>query len=73
MKLNESKNFKTLPSSAKKIKEIRQITGLSQVKFSEKYDIKKSTLETWERGTRTPSSNFLNLLELKVKIDYNQK
>ncbi|MDO5391054.1 MAG: hypothetical protein Q4F24_08225 [Eubacteriales bacterium] len=34
--------------------EIRQMTGLSQVRFSYSYGIKRRTLESWEAGLRTP-------------------
>lgn len=52
-----------------KIKEIRKLTGLSQVKFSERYEIPRRTLEDWERGVSNPPAYVLNLLEFKVKYD----
>lgn len=52
-----------------KIKEIRALTGLSQVKFANAYGIPVSTLENWERGTRSCPDYVLDLLEFKVKTD----
>lgn len=52
-----------------KIKEIRALTGLSQVKFANAYGIPVPTLENWERGTRSCPGYVLDLLEFKVKYD----
>lgn len=49
------------------IKEIRELSGLSQSKFSEKYKIPKRTLEDWERGKNNPAPYLLSLLEKAVK------
>lgn len=51
------------------IKEIRQLTNLSQPKFCEKYGIPLATLRKWEQGHRTCSSYVAELLEFKVKED----
>ena len=58
--------------SFEKIKEIRNKTSLSQVKFSEKYGIPVRTLEDWERGKSTPPSYVLNLLEFRVNFDLSK-
>ena len=53
------------------IKELRQITGLSQKAFGEKYHIPKRSIENWEGGQRKPSETILYLLERVVREDYN--
>lgn len=52
-----------------RIKDIRNLTGLSQPKFSEKYNIPLPTLRHWERGDRECPQYVLDLLEFKVKSD----
>lgn len=52
------------------IKELRQITGLSQRAFGEKYHIPTRTVENWESGSRKPSETILYLLERAVREDY---
>lgn len=51
------------------IKEIRVLTGLSQVKFCEKYHIPLNTFARWEQGKREPPDYLVELLEFKVKED----
>ena len=51
------------------IKEIRGLTGLSQVKFAERYGIPRRTIEGWEAGERTPPDYVIELLERAVKDD----
>lgn len=51
------------------IKGIRKTSGLSQRKFGEKYGIPVSTIEAWERGTRTPAPYVLALLAFRVAYD----
>ena len=51
------------------VKEIRALTGLSQVKFCEQYKIPRRTLEDWETGKNTPQEYLSDLLEFKVKAD----
>lgn len=55
------------------VKELRQLTGLSQKAFGEKYHIPKRTVENWESGQRNPSETIIYLLERAVKEDYNMK
>lgn len=52
-----------------KIKEIRALIGLSQVKFCEMYHIPLNTLTRWEQGKREPPGYLVELLEFKVKED----
>ncbi len=54
------------------IKEIRQLTNLSQQKFCEKYNIPLPTLRKWEQGNREPPGYVLELLEFKVKEDFGK-
>ena len=51
------------------IKEIRNITGMSQQMFAEKYGIPKRTIENWESGKTKPTDYILNMLERIVMED----
>ena len=51
------------------IKEIRQLSGLSQAKFSEKYGIPKRTVESWEMGERNCPEYLIKLLRRVVEED----
>lgn len=53
-----------------KVKDIRDLTGLSQIKFCEKYKIPRRTLEDWESGKSKPTEYLIELLEFKVRYDY---
>lgn len=53
-------------------KEIREISGLSRVDFSKKYNIPLRTLENWDSGIRIPPDYVLNLLERVVRIDFEK-
>lgn len=48
-------------------KAIRKKTGLSQVKFSEKYGIALQTLRQWESGRRNPVGPAATLLRVIAK------
>lgn len=54
------------------IKEIRALTGLSQKKFAEKYELNYRTLQNWEGGTNRPPKGFEKLL-LRAVIDDQEK
>lgn len=56
-----------------RIKEIRKLTGLTQVKFSERYGIPRRTLEHWERDLNKPPEYVLDLLEFKVRYDEKEE
>ena len=56
--------------SREKMKEIRTLTGLSQVKFGKKYGIPRRSIENWESGTTERPGYWLNLLERVVREDY---
>ena len=51
------------------IKEIRTLTGLSQAKFSKKYNIPQRTIESWEAGNRHCPDYVIELLEYRVRAD----
>jgi transcriptional regulator with XRE-family HTH domain len=52
------------------VKELRQISGLSQAAFGEKYHIPVRTVENWEGGVRKPSDTILYLLDRMVREDF---
>ena len=52
------------------IKELRELTGLTQAGFSEKYGIPKRSIENWEGEKREPPTYLIKLLERVVKLDY---
>lgn len=47
---------------AETVKELRQITGLSQVAFADRYNIPRRTIENWESGQTTPPPYVLAML-----------
>ena len=53
------------------ITRIRNLTGLSQSHFSEKYHIPLNTFARWEQGKREPPDYLVELLEFKVREDLN--
>ena len=52
------------------IKQIRELTGLSQRAFSTIYKIPKRTLEDWETKKHLPPEYVIYLLERAVKEDF---
>lgn len=54
------------------IKEMRELLGVSQDKFSLMYEIPKRTIENWEQGKRQCPQYVLSLLERAVKEDSNK-
>ena len=55
------------------IKELRNITGLSQSQFAKKYHIGIRKLQSWEQGVRNESEGVNYLLERAVRSDYPDK
>lgn len=53
------------------IKELRQMTGLSQKAFSEKYGIPQRSIENWESETnsRKPTEYLIELLEYRIRTE----
>lgn len=52
------------------MKEIRELSGLTQAAFAAKYEIPLRTLQSWESGEREPAAYILKMLERIVKEDY---
>ncbi len=60
------------------VKQIRQVTGLTQKEFSSRYDIPMKTLQNWEACKDSPSHracpNYVEkLLEKAVRTDFPEK
>ena len=55
-----------------KIKELRNRTGLSQDKFSERFNIPASTLREWEQGKRIPPIYVVEMLEKIINLEFNK-
>ncbi|EDV5226929.1 DNA-binding transcriptional regulator [Salmonella enterica subsp. enterica] len=53
---------RTFHIDARKIKEIRQASGLSQSKFAELISVNVDTLRNWEQGRRSPTGPAKALL-----------
>lgn len=53
------------------VKELRQITGLSQSKFASKYHLTPQQIQTWEQGRRNVPESSLYMLNRLVRIDFN--
>lgn len=51
------------------IKEMRQLLGLSQKAFGDKYRIPMRTIQDWEGAKRTPPEYVILLLERAVLED----
>lgn len=51
-------------------KGIRARTGLSQVRFGQRYSIPRRTVEDWEAGRHLPPDYVLILLDRAVSEDY---
>ncbi len=54
------------------VKEIRELTGLSQRVFCSIYKIPKRTLEDWETNKHLPPEYVVYLLERVVKEDFGK-
>ena len=52
------------------IKELREITGLSQSKFAKKYRFTTRQVQAWEQGSRNTPDCILYMLERLVKEDF---
>lgn len=55
------------------IKELRELTGLSQSKFANKYHITLRQLQSWEQGFRNTPECILYLLERCVREDFKEE
>lgn len=52
-----------------KIKKLREITGLTQKKFGERYKIPIRTVQNWESETNTPPKYIPRLIELVMILE----
>lgn len=68
---DETEHFLLMhPISAK---EIRELSGLSQDRFGQRYNIPVGTLRNWEQGKRECPDYVLSLLERAVRADFRHK
>lgn len=58
--------------SIDKVKRIRAMSGLSQVKFGMLYGIPRRTIESWESGNTVPPGYVLDLLDRVVREDFGK-
>ena len=61
-----------MATAAERIKQLRKKKGISQSELAEVIGIKNNTVSTWERGTRKPDFEALNLLSdyFEVSFEY---
>ena len=61
-----------MATTAERIKQLRKKKGLSQSELAELIGVKNNTVSTWERGTRKPDFEALNLLSdyFEVSFEY---
>jgi DNA-binding transcriptional regulator YiaG len=56
------------------ILELRQMTGLSQRKFADKYQINFRNIQNWEQGVSKPPAYVLHMLyRLITEVDYKEQ
>lgn len=55
--------------TAKKIKELRESTGMTRKEFSEHTGIPVRTLEDWEAARRTPPEYIPRLIAYQIKYE----
>lgn len=56
------------------IKELRELTGLSQSQFAKKYQLTLGTLQHWEQGFRNVPKYYLYLLNrIITEVDYKEQ
>ena len=51
------------------IQELRQMTNMSQGKFSAFFGIPTSTLQDWEHGRRTPPPYIINMMKRILELE----
>ena len=61
-----------MATTAERIKQLRKKKGISQSELAELIGVKTNTVSTWERGTRKPDFEALNLLSdyFEVSFEY---
>ena len=58
--------------ASEQIRDIRAMSGLSQVKFAKFYGIPRRSIENWESGTSECPTYVVNLLRRAVKEDFSE-
>lgn len=48
-------------------KELRSLSGMTQAKFCEYFEIPRRTVEAWDMGERTPPEYVIGLMEYKLR------
>lgn len=66
-KRNLNDTEKDVENMTNKLKEARIAAGLTQAKMAELFEIPKSTIECWDRGTRTPPAYVTKLIIEKLE------
>ena len=60
-------------NSNERLRNIRNKTGLSQARFSEKFRIPVRTYEQWEAGSRKPPDYVIWMIERLIEIEREEK
>lgn len=56
-----------------KIKELRNLTGMSQRQFAEYFGISIRTIQEWEQERKSPPSYLVGLLKRILDLEYFKK
>ena len=59
-----------MATTAERIKQLRKKKGISQSELAELIGVKNNTVSTWERGTRKPDFEALNLLSNYFAVSF---
>ena len=59
-----------MATTAERIKQLRKKKGISQSELAELIGVKNNTVSTWERGTRKPDFEALNLLSNYFEVSF---
>ena len=59
-----------MATTAERIKQLRKKKGISQSELAEVIGVKNNTVSTWERGTRKPDFEALNLLSNYFEVSF---
>ena len=59
-----------MATKAERIKQLRKKKGISQSELAELIGVKNNTVSTWERGTRKPDFEALNLLSNYFEVSF---
>ena len=54
---------------AERIKELRQVNGLSQAEFGKKIGVSQDTISLWEQGKSTPAAEYIVLIVETFKVN----